>query len=222
MSDLLTIIPTRGRPHVIMSLWESFVNNSQASDLILALDDDDPTLSEYMLIAEKCSIDVRVGQRLRLGGTLNSVALEYCDKYLYLGFMGDDHRPRTLGWDVNYTEALQSNLFVYGNDLLQSENLPTQIAMSSSVVKTLGYMSPPILIHMFIDNAWKAWGDGTGSMKYLPNVVVEHLHPAAGKASTDTRYDEVWAYMDPDSKKWQEYNDSGDLESDIDKLRGLL
>lgn len=203
-------------------LTESFENNHQASDLILAIDDDDPCLAEYLRLVDLYSVKVRVGKRLRLGGTLNAVALEYADQYQYLGFMGDDHRPRTLGWDVQYVEALKSHLFVYGNDLLQGENLPTQAAMRSSVVKTLGYMSPPVLTHMFIDNAWKAWGEGVGSIKYLPDVIVEHLHPAAGKALTDHRYDEVWEYMDPDSKKWQEYNDSGDLQADVDKLKELL
>jgi hypothetical protein len=223
VSELLIIVPTRGRPQVIADLWSSFEATSHgAASLLLAVDNDDPLLLEYIKVAATYSLQMTVGQRLRLGGTLNEVALQEADNYPYIGFMGDDHRPRSADWDVEYVEALKSNLFVYGNDLLQKENLPTQVAMRSSVVKTLGYMSPPGLVHMFIDNAWKAWGDGTGSIKYLPDVVVEHLHPAAGKASEDSNYQEVWKLMEPDSVKWREYSESNALATDIYKLKGLL
>jgi hypothetical protein len=136
--------------------------------------------------------------------------------------MGDDHRPRTSGWDTQYLEALKSNLFVYGNDLLQGINLPTQVAMRSSVVSTLGYMCPPGLIHMFLDDAWKAWGYGSDSVQYLPEVIIEHLHPSVGKTAEDSQYREVWQLMEPDSIKWREYSETNTLFSDIQKLRSLL
>lgn len=223
MSELLVIVPTRSRPQVVTDLRNAFYDNSAgAASLLLAVDDDDPALSEYLSIAELYGIQIRVGKRLRLGGTLNEVALEYADKYPYLGFMGDDHRPRTFGWDSHYVQVLKSKLFVYGDDLLQGEGLPTQVAMRSSVVTTLGYMCPPGLIHMFLDDAWKAWGYGAESIQYLPEVVVEHLHPSNGKGVTDRQYEEVWQLMEPDSIRWREYSGTNSLFEDIHKLKGLL
>lgn len=223
--ELLVIVPSRDRPEAVAGLWRAFLDTAPAkADLLIAVDNDDPKISDYLAAvaeADTRRFQIRVGERLRLGGTLNETALEYADIYYSLAFMGDDHRPRTHGWDEKYIEALEDHLFVYGDDLLQRENLPTQVAMRSEVITTLGYMSPPTLVHMFIDDAWKAWGNGT-RIKYLPDVVVEHLHPAAGKAQQDALYAEVWAHMEPDSLRWQEYNSSGQLAADIDKLRGLL
>jgi len=110
-----------------------------------------------------------------------------------IGFMGDDHRPRTLAWDEQYinTLACTGALFVYGDDLLQGANFPTQVAMRSDVVKTLGYMAPPEFEHLCIDLVWRDWGERIGRLKYLDDVVVEHMHPAAGKAELDAGYERV-------------------------------
>lgn len=221
--SLLVIVPTRNRPGALEELQKSFEGTCSGDSTLLAVvDDDDPRLEDYKDVATSYSIDLWVGPRLRLGATLNAVAVAQCADYDNLGFMGDDHRPRTYGWDSSYETALESSLFVYGDDLLQGENLPTQVAMRSSVVEALGYMCPPGLIHMFLDNAWKEWGQGVGSISYLPNIIVEHLHPAAGKASEDSGYTEVWNHMDSDSYRWQQYLDNGQLSLDISKLRELV
>jgi hypothetical protein len=108
--------------------------------------------------------------------------------------MGDDHRPRTQGWDVAYVQALRamgSTGIVYGNDLLQGQNIPTQVAMTSDIVQALGYMAPDSLTHLFVDNYWKDLGVGAGCLTYLADVIVEHLHPFAGKALMDEGYHRV-------------------------------
>jgi hypothetical protein len=107
--------------------------------------------------------------------------------------MGDDHRPRTRGWDAAYLEALHDlgTGIVYGDDLLQGANLPTQCAMTSNIVQALGCMAPATLRHMYVDNAWRALGEAAGCLRYLPEVVVEHLHPVAGKAEWDDNYRRV-------------------------------
>jgi hypothetical protein len=104
-----------------------------------------------------------------------------------VGFMGDDHRPRTKGWDSRYVTALREmgTGIVYGDDLLQHEALPTQCAMTSDIIQALGYMAPPQLTHLYVDNFWLALGRAAGCIQYLQDVVVEHLHPIAAKAEWD-------------------------------------
>lgn len=220
MAELLVIVPSRGRPEAVKALKHAWNNTTGGeSELLIAVDDDDPKLEEYQSMASLEGLRLRVGPRKRLGPTLNEVALEEANNYPYLGFMGDDHRPLSMYWDSHYIAFLHMYHFVYGDDRLQGENLPTQIAMRSDVVKALGYMSPPTLVHMYIDDAWKAWGLGIDSIKYDPHVIIEHLHPVAGKAPQDELYTEVWAYMEPDSQRWREYRDSGRLAEDIEKLK---
>jgi hypothetical protein len=110
-----------------------------------------------------------------------------------IGFMGDDHRPRTKGWDAAYLDALHSlgTGIVYGDDLLQGRNLPTQCAMTADIVAALGGMAPVNLRHMYVDNFWRELGRNAECLRYLPDVVVEHLHPVAGKAEWDEGYTKV-------------------------------
>lgn len=191
MTDLVVIVPSRGRPTSAIELAEAFEATCTAdTELVFALDKDDPTLPDYKgllaLIRENSS----------MVQALNVTALEVTNgprAASAVGFMGDDHRPRTAGWDQAYLDALRElgTGIVYGNDLLQGENIPTQVAMTSDIIRTLGYMAPPDLIHLYVDNAWLALGRELGRIRYLPDVVVEHLHPVVGKADWDEGYARV-------------------------------
>lgn len=124
-----------------------------------------------------------------------------------IGFMGDDHRPRTIGWDRSYLDALigMGTGIVYGNDLLQRQNIPTQVAMTSDIIRQLGFMCPTVLKHMYADNFWLELGHGAGCIQYLPDTIVEHMHPVAGKADWDENYIRVDGFTNQDKIAWEEY-----------------
>jgi hypothetical protein len=106
----------------------------------------------------------------------------------YLGFIGDDHRFRTAGWDDRIIAQLndQGGGFAYGNDLFwPGGEIPTQIFLSSEIVAALGWMGLPECHHLYIDNVWGTLGREIGKLAYLPDVVIEHMHPAGGKAVWD-------------------------------------
>lgn len=194
MTELAVIVPTRGRPQAAVALADCFertVSDPHAVELIFVVDADDPLQQDYHDSVPPTAT-LLVGARARLGPTLNRVASMRKNVFA-LGFMGDDHRPRTYGWDQRFIETLTElkTGFVYGNDLLQGPMLPTEIAMTSDIVQTLGWMVPPGLIHLYIDNAWGDLGKMAGCLRYLPDVVIEHMHPAAGKAQSDAGYAEV-------------------------------
>ena len=194
MADLLVIAPSRGRPRNaadLLGAWrQTRTDNSQ---LLLAVDEDDPELAGYQALKLPEWAELVVGPRERMNPTLNRRALEYVDRHFALGFMGDDHRPRTVGWDGAITVVLREmgSGIVYGNDLIQGAALPTAVFMTSDIVQALGYFAPPGLIHMYADNAWLALGEGLGRLCYLEGVVIEHLHPVAGTAAWDPGYREV-------------------------------
>ena len=52
----------------------------------------------------------------------------------------------------------------------------------------LGWMMLPTCEHMYVDTAVLALGQAAGRIAYCPSVVVEHLHPLAGKADWDDSY----------------------------------
>lgn len=225
-ADLLVIVPSRSRPQNIAALWDAWQTTStDAADLLVAADDDDPTLAEYKQVCADRGIELTVGPRLRMCPTLNKVAVQRSPHYFALGFMGDDHRPRSSGWQDAYLDALRDlgTGFVYGNDLLAGERLPTQVAMTSDIVQTLGWMAPPGLKHLWCDNSWIDLGRAISRIRYLPDVIVEHLHPLAQKVPSDAGYEEV---NHPDAFEADRLVYAGwyanQMPEDVAKLKALI
>ncbi|OLT13024.1 hypothetical protein BJF79_03750 [Actinomadura sp. CNU-125] len=226
MRDLLIIVPSRGRPQNIAALHDAWEETSTgAAALLVAADDDDPTLPEYRTVCRDRGIELTVGPRLRMVPTLNAVAIERAPHHFALGFMGDDHRPRTLGWSAHYLAALRTlgTGFVYGNDLLAGERLPTQIAMTSDIVQALGAMVPALVKHLWADNQWWDLGHAIDRIRYLPDVVVEHMHPLAGKVNYDAGYREVNSdtAAQKDREVYAHWYES-QRATDVAKLRALI
>jgi hypothetical protein len=130
------------------------------------------------------------GMAYPINKAANAIVKE--NKYQYFAFLGDDHRPRTAGWDGILIQAMQRRpSMAYSNDLLQGERLPTMITMTSDIVAALNGMVPPKMKHLYLDNFWKKLGQDLGALTYLDHVIVEHMHPVAGKAEWDEGYKEV-------------------------------
>lgn len=190
--DLIVLVPSRGRPEAANELADTFAETCQATTrLLLIVDKDDATLPAYQKIPlgreDKVTVCVVPNEAGTMVYALNAAArfvTNFAQAPKAIGFMGDDHRPRTLGWDVGYLQALKNPYIgmVYGDDLLQGERLPTQIAMRTELVSLIGFMAPPLLRHMYVDNFWKDLGTALSCIRYLPDVVIEHMHPVAGKA----------------------------------------
>lgn len=226
MTDLVVIVPSRGRPQAAAELAEAFTETSTADTrLAWSFDEDDPRLPDYP------DREAVIGENQSMVEALNKAALHYArggffknDPPFAVGFMGDDHRPRTKGWDKAYIDALRElgTGLVYGNDLLQGERIPTQVAMTADIVRTLGYMAPPKLGHMYVDNAWLALGRALDRITYLPGVIIEHLHPLAGKGEWDEGYNRVNSpgQYDRDRVFFQLWLHS--LPGEVAKLRSLV
>ena len=211
----MLIVPTRKRPSACDELLTAFEETAEDADILFGIDDDDK--SEYSSrVLEKASIN----PRLRMGGTLNLLATQNADKYEFLSFMGDDHRPRTQGWDKILSDAIGERPGVaYGDDLLQGANLPTAVTMSAEIVRRIGYMVPPVLVHMYMDNFWRDSGVKIENLQYRADVVIEHMHYLAGKAINDLQYQEVNAshVYEKDRIAYEDYEKT-QMDSDVSSV----
>lgn len=199
MSSLAIIVPSRGRPKNIAELLEAFHNTQTKATLVVVCDHDDPRLAEYNELLRHPlwlpGYQLKVYERITKGMArpLNTAAAFLKSEFDHFGFLGDDHRPRTTGWDTAITDLIDNvgTAVVYGNDLIQGEKLPTAVVMSGDIVRALDGMVPPNMIHLYLDDFWKRLGADLKSLHYLPDIVIEHLHPIAGKADWDDLYREV-------------------------------
>jgi hypothetical protein len=216
----LIIIPSRDRVANTDRAIQAIKETAVMSDIMIGLDDDNESI--YPRVE---GVIYEVNPRLRMNGTLNLLAMKYADQYETIFFMGDDHLPKEYGWDARLYGAIEEKGYgvSYGNDLLQGINLPTAVMMSSNIIKELGFMSPPALIHMFMDNFWKSVGEGLEAITYFDDLIIEHLHAYAGKAELDEMYLSVNnpEVGDHDGKVYGEYMNTN-FPSDISRLKEKL
>ncbi len=217
MSTLGVLVPTR-RPGNAARLAAAVAATASASTtLIFAVDDDDPARAAY-------GDALTAGRRVRLrfapasvphhfGPVLNWAAtaprpggVPAFAEFTHLGALSDDHLPRTPGWDGLLIAALGGQPGVaYGDDQFQSAKVPTAAVISAKIVAALGYMTAPVLMHCFTDVFWHELGRAT-RLEYLPDVIIEHLHPSMKKAPVDAVYEAGGmneALADADRLRWQ-------------------
>lgn len=223
MIGLLVLVPSRGRPQAVHEIGKAYGDTSTGdAQVAFVIDDDDPEYDAYVEAVAEHGFMLRHGPHTSMIEALNCGAAWGADQAENLMFMGDDHRPRTKHWDRRYMEALAELGWgwVYGNDLIQGENLPTQFAVTSDVVRALGHMAPPQFRHLFMDNWVLGLGRRLDRIRYLPDVVIEHVHPISGKAEWDEGYVRVnaggiWTHD-------QDIFDRYDFDADVRDLKALL
>lgn len=206
MADLLMIVPSRGRPESlerVAAAWYATEAFTDGAALVVAVDSDDPTFPQYRAaLGRLAEADpgptpinlMDTGGWQPMVAKLDAAATLFAGQgHFALGFAGDDHLPRTVGWAKGYLAELRAmgTGIVYGDDGYQGERLPTQWAMTADIVRALGRMVPAPVEHLYCDNAVLDLGRAAGCIRYLPDVLVEHMHPAAGKAVDDDQYRRV-------------------------------
>lgn len=194
------------------------------TQLVVGVDDDDPNLKDYLAFDGWAGTEVVVnpGLQRQLVRWLNLLAVPRAETFRFIGHIGDDNVPRTVGWDVRVAESLERNYFCFGDDLDPGRppgSLSLTIFMAAYVVRTLGYMGPPKLQHMYVDPIWYAWGRQT-SIEFLSDVVLEHMHyTISGKAPHDESYALSTSLIPEDCQRYNDYCQDG-MNADIEKLGG--
>jgi hypothetical protein len=225
-NDICIMIPSRGRPDNVGKLLANGVIDSLVP-VFLAVDLDDPYLREYQAVARQYGAVVQAGSPSRPGvvASANRCSNFLAGWYDAVCYLGDDHMPRTAGFERRFVSELQrmGTGWVYGDDLLQGERLPTAGAMASNAIRALGWMFPPELGHLYSDNAWLDLGKASGCLSYLSNVVVEHLHPLAGKASMDEGYSRVNSAEQyaTDYEAYTAWRNGSDFTRSVSLVKGL-
>lgn len=199
MADLVVITPSRGRPRQLNELAHAVNHTTDGRAEVFGLVDlDDPQRAAYKALLQPY---IAAGPRRSLAGWTNFAAAGLVNGGLggeppprYLASFGDDHLPRTRDWDrklIAAIEAMPGPGIAYGNDLFQGANLPTGWVVSAELVAAVGWMMLPTCEHMYVDTAVLELGRAADRIAYVPEVVIEHRHPLAGKAAWDDSYRET-------------------------------
>ena len=199
-TDLVVIIPSRGRPGDVERTAVAFAETGADEVLVVyAVEADDPTLDEYRATVARWMAygSVEVGSWGAMTPAINAVSLSVLadlDPFA-IAVLNDDHVPRTPGWDRQLVDALRNFHpavgMVYPDDGHQGKRLSTAWAVTGSWVRALGRMVPARVGHLYTDNAVLELATTVGCVTYLPSVLVEHMHPAAGKSENTEGHQRV-------------------------------
>lgn len=217
--SLLAICPSRGRPAAARELLASFMatRKDEASRLVFVVDSDDDTQNDYpeghvWLATPGGSYMPAINAAVKDPDVIRDATA--------VGFVGDDNRFRTDGWDLILGGWLAENIGIaYGDDGFQHEKLPTCWFLSRPIVDAFG-LGPRGLHHYFTDNYWRDLGQDAGCLRYFPDVSIEHLHPLAGKAEQDAIYDRSHQHARADRLWYGQWSRRG-RKADADRLRTI-
>lgn len=226
MRDLLIITPSRRRPASVKRLTEAVAGTCTAqTDLIFAFDDDDPDLEASAEAACRPGAWYVTGPRQSMCAWTNELAMKNAGNYRALASLGDDHVPRTKGWDTMLLDGLGKfggTGIAYGNDEL-APDLPTAAVVTSDIVAALGWMCLPGLSSYCPDNVWFDLGDGAGCLVHRMDVIIAHLHWTSGLAPGDETYNDAGGFRleHPDWAVYQAWR-SERMAQDVATVKGLM
>lgn len=217
----LVIMATRDRPHNAVRAFEQLAKVSAQSDFLMIINQDQADL--YPVIAGVELVAVPDG--LGANGKANHVLEGYWDDYATITGIDDDCMVTTHGWDSILASPIKARGYglSYGDDLIQGENLPTKVMISTNILKTLGFWAPPSLFHLYCDNFWKCLGQALDALDYFPDVKMEHWHHLNGKAPIDDLYREAYTSeaIARDRAAWQDYMGNR-FDADVEKIKASL
>jgi hypothetical protein len=233
---LVVLIPSLGRPSSVVPMCEAWTATGafEHARMLWVLHADDPALPGYQAVMVPDDMHIIEPGHRGMGPAINAAGRALIDDetIFAIGVLNDDHLPRTEGWAEHMLAVLHDmgTGVTYGDDLLRGESLPTAWVMTADIARAIGRVVPSLVQHWYADNSIQDLATSAGILRYVPQVVIEHMHPKAGKAEWDATYEAGNApkVRDADRKVYDRWrarpstSDKAGLASQADKIRALL
>ena len=113
-------------------------------------------------------------------------------------------------------------VLVHGRDGIQDAGLATMGFVHRRWVETLGYLCPPYFSCDYNDLWLTEVADALHRRVFLPDVLVEHMHPVVGKAPLDTTHQERLNRGSRDNVGALYSSLTPQRLGDVEKLRAVL
>ncbi len=184
------LLPTRGRTDDLGRLMDSILvtaRHPEGLEVILYVDEDDAESIDFVF--PSLPMIKHVGPRTTAAEMTRTCYRLSDGANVFL--LNDDVVFRTDAWDELLAEALAEFPdgvgLVYGNDLHQGPRLPTFPILPRAACELMGGPCPADYLRTHVDSHLLDVFEhlrrlGHDRIRYLPEVVFEHLHPEAGKA----------------------------------------
>ncbi len=190
------LMPTRGRPALAQRFMESVANLTRHRDrveIIVYVDEDDT--GSHALDCPAVSVTRIIGPRTTMGGYNSACYAKARGDIIIL--VNDDTVIRTQRWDekvIALDASFADKIYLaYGNDLFKKHNVCTFPILSRRTCELLvepypkAYRGAFIDYHLF-DIFKRLQHCGFDRIRYVDDLIFEHLHYRTGKAAFDETY----------------------------------
>ncbi|CAD6875261.1 glycosyltransferase family 2 protein [Methylomonas fluvii] len=198
------LLPSRGRLQRANDFLQSVLENSEYPEyveVIVYLDEDD--FASHSMECPGLTIKRIIGPRATMGA-YNTACYEMARGDIIV-LANDDMIIRTCGWDSiirQLHDSIPDRIYLaYGNDLFKKGNLCTFPILSRKTCEILQEPFPMVYKGAFIDyhlmDIFKRLEKlGLKRIRYLPELIFEHMHYRAGKAPMDDTYRQRGRFAD--------------------------
>lgn len=209
MPRISFLLPTRGRPALARRFLDSVVRHSHGIaqvEVIVYVDEDDT--GSHDIGSDAVAVTRIIGPRRTMGG-YNAACLRAARGQIIV-LANDDMVIGTDGWDTRLIEIDESNpdkiYLAYCNDLFKKKRVCTFPVLSRRSCELLVEPFPDAYQGAFIDSHLfdiftRLKHAGFDRIRYLDDVIFEHLHYRTGKAPFDDtyrrrdRFADDWTYL---------------------------
>lgn len=223
---LLIKIPTRDRADQFFQVLDEYYGKLSKKipyQVVVSCDYDDPVMNCPEIISK---LDTYPNLTYYFGE--NSTKIEACNsdigKHLDFDILllaSDDMMPIVKNYDLIIAKWMKSRFpdydgILHFNDGYQGSKLNTLPIMGKKYYDRFGYVYYPGYKSLYCDLEMMQVSRLLGKAFYIPQVIIEHLHPAAGKAKEDSLYEKNNLYSKEDE---QLYNAREALNFEIELIR---
>lgn len=218
------LLASRQRPHKLALFAEAYRETLATEPVTILVDEDDPTLHSYHSINLPAPLMYEVSAPGLPGQKVNNWISNNLQSVDYVGVLGDDVLPRTVGWDRCLAAESQRDggIIAYARDGIQDDRLATHPVIGKQLLQVLGWFTPPQLAHYYADNFWTISGRKLNRLRYAADIYLEHMHPAGGKARADAISNRLQQMYTRDTTAWEDMQIFGDVEIYINRLLRIV
>lgn len=219
------LLPSRGRPHNLARFFDSVraVQTRTEGLVLLNREDFDDRRAEYDALSYPDGWSLILCEGDSQGDKIREVEALWRD-LAWVGLLGDDEMLKTEAWDRTLVGHLDGKNFVSCNDdwviHTRGGRIAGCILWSGELLRTVGYIFPPGMHHILLDDIWEEIGKETGCWHVDRDVMIQHLHFENGGAKHDDTYRAAYAYGvtdHPIHNEWREHH----LAGVVAKIRAL-
>lgn len=180
------IHPSRSRPHKSFnttSKWLSNATGENEIELIVSLDDSDPSLDEYAILYKQNILHLICSNNNSSVAAVNNGA-KYATGDILIVISDDTDCPHH--WDKIILNAVSDRqdfvLKVY--DGIQ-KYICTMPVMDRKYYERYGYIYHPEYLHLFCDTEFTHVADVTNKMIWRNDILFQHMHYSVRKSTKD-------------------------------------